>query len=83
MMIMLYVGNQFTSIHWARCDVCLAASGTFKWASGAQYEGEWRDGKRTGRGELFFLAGIYLESDLVILDQLCEHTDYRFTVTRL
>ena len=33
------------------------------WPSGTRYEGDWRDGKRTGRGTMTWANGVRYEGD--------------------
>ena len=36
---------------------CINGHGTFTYASGDEYVGEWRDGKRNGQGTLIWADG--------------------------
>lgn len=60
--------------HWALCVQCLHASdlaqGTYRFADGSRYEGEWHDGRRNGKGSLMY-GSLYCGVVLCALTVLC------------
>lgn len=44
--------------HYLYCYChCTAGMGTLSYADGDKYVGEWKDGKKSGKGELIYING--------------------------
>ena len=56
-----------SSVVWAECisGDCENETGTFAYPNGGKYVGEWRDGKRTGKGTFPWADGEF--DGLVVL----------------